>query len=111
MSENETVAKAATETVTIETNQSGREYYVVGGKDYWIHPDEQNTSTLLEISRHYALIAEYLESPEQKEHQRLETRRSEITKRYGIDPRSPYSMTAPVKAMVEDILKFEEASK
>jgi hypothetical protein len=98
-----------TDTVTLETYPNGHDAYMVGGKTYYAQEGD-TVEGFIETARHYTLIAKYLDSPEQREHQRLKARRVEIARRYGINANSPYQMQDTTKAMIEDILKLEEAA-
>lgn len=92
-------------TVTIEVDAQGYDAYVIKGEKYYIR-DTDTPEDFLKQSRNFALLAEYLESPEQKEHRRLKARRAQIAQRYGIS-----GWQEPARAMIEDILKLEEAAK
>lgn len=94
--------------VVIESQPNGWDAYVINGEHYPVREDDA-VEGFLRYSRHYALLAKYLDSPERKEQLRLKARRKEIAKRYGIGHVSLSS--EPTRSMIEDILKLEEAAK
>lgn len=96
--------------VVIESQPNGWDVYVINGEHYPVREDD-TVEGFLKYSRHYALLAKYLDSPEQKEHRRLKAARAEIAKRYGLDTQNGYQMTPTIRSMIEDILKLEEAAK
>lgn len=92
--------------VTIETHQNGWEEYVVGDRFHRAQ-DTDTAAEFMLMSRDYAAIAKFLDSDEQREHQRIKNLRRTIADRYGVRHHSG----EPANSMVDRILELEEAAR